>query len=116
MMKIIKDASLESIEDGSLALDKSEFVLGSVINAFVSQVMLLLRERGLQLIRDIPEEIKTICWVEIQVWSNLKQNSDEMEIMLLHFRIVVPGDGLPRSLSKTCFTTPRWTTQERSKP
>ncbi|KAJ0978638.1 hypothetical protein J5N97_014112 [Dioscorea zingiberensis] len=140
MMKIIKDASLESIEDGSLALDKSEFVLGSVINAFVSQVMLLLRERGLQLIRDIPEEIKTISvygdqarvqqvladfllnmiryapspdgWVEIQVWSNLKQNSDEMEIMLLHFRIVVPGDGLPPELVQDMFHNSRWTTQE----
>ncbi|KAJ0960781.1 hypothetical protein J5N97_001340 [Dioscorea zingiberensis] len=124
----------------SLALDKSEFVLGSVINAFVSQVMLLLRERGLQLIRDIPEEIKTISvygdqarvqqvladfllnmiryapspdgWVEIQVWSNLKQNSDEMEIMLLHFRIVVPGDGLPPELVQDMFHNSRWTTQE----
>lgn len=76
--------------------------------------MILLRERGLQLIRDIPEEIKTTVvygdqvriqqvmadfllnmvlhapspkgWVEIQVGSNLKRNSDGTQIMLLQFR------------------------------
>ncbi|XP_077219348.1 phytochrome B-like isoform X2 [Tasmannia lanceolata] len=107
MMKIIKDADLESIEDGSLVLDKSEFLLESVMNAVVSQVMILLRERNLQLIRDIPEEIKMMAvygdqvriqqvladfllnmvwyapspdgWVEIQVRPCLKQISDGME-------------------------------------
>lgn len=34
--------------------------LGSVINAVVSQVIVLLRERGLQLIHDIPEEVKSL--------------------------------------------------------
>lgn len=46
---------------GSLIeLEKSDFLFGNVINAVVSQVMPLLRERGLQLIRDIPEEIKSL--------------------------------------------------------
>ncbi|KAM0947584.1 putative PAS domain, phytochrome, GAF domain, histidine kinase/HSP90-like ATPase [Dioscorea sansibarensis] len=140
MMKIIKDASLESIEDGSLTLEKSEFLLGSVINAVVSQVMILLRERGLQLIRDIPEEIKTTAvygdqvriqqvmadfllnivrhapspdgWVEIQVASNLKQHSDGTQIMLLQFRIIVPGEGLPPELVQDMFHNSRWATQE----
>lgn len=44
-----------------MELEKEEFLLGSVINAVVSQVMLLLRERNLQLIRDIPEEVKTLA-------------------------------------------------------
>jgi len=42
----------------SLELEKAEFFLGSVTNAVVSQLMILLRERGLQLIRDSPDEIK----------------------------------------------------------
>lgn len=44
----------------SFELQRTEFLLGSVINAIVSQAMFLLKERGVQLIRDIPEEIKSI--------------------------------------------------------
>ncbi|XP_038977339.1 phytochrome B-like isoform X1 [Phoenix dactylifera] len=140
MMKIIKDVNLQSIEDGSLILDKGEFLLGSVINAVVSQVMILLRERGLQLIRDIPEEIKIISvygdqvriqqvladfllnmvrhapspdgWVEIQVRPSLKQNADGTEVVLFQFRIVCPGDGLPAELVQDMFHNSSWVTQE----
>ena len=97
-------------------LEKDEFSLGSVMNAVVSQVMLLLRERDLQLIRDIPDEIKEASaygdqyriqqvlsdfllsmvrfaptengWVEIHVRPNVKQNSDGTETMLFIFRLV----------------------------
>jgi phytochrome B len=96
-------------------LDKGEFSLGNVMNAVVSQVMILLRERDLQLIRDIPDEIKEAWaygdqyriqqvlsdfllsmvrfaptengWVEIQVRPNVKQNSDGTETMLFLFRL-----------------------------
>lgn len=98
----------------SIELEKSEFLLGSVIDAVVSQVMLLLRERGLQLIRDIPEEIKTLAvcgdqvriqqvladfllnmvrcapspegWVEIQLRPSLKQISAGINIVHIEFR------------------------------
>ncbi|XP_010414746.1 PREDICTED: phytochrome B-like isoform X2 [Camelina sativa] len=59
--RIVGDMDLESIEDGSFELKGAEFFLGSVINAIVSQAMFLLRDRGLQLIRDIPEEIKSVA-------------------------------------------------------
>lgn len=100
----------------SLELEKGEFLLGSVINAVVSQVMILLRERGLQLIRDIPEEIKILAvsgdqvriqqvladfllnmvryapypdgWVEIQVRPNMRQRLDGIELVRLEFRSV----------------------------
>ncbi|KAF5194668.1 Phytochrome [Thalictrum thalictroides] len=118
MMKIIKDVDLQNIEDGTLELEKVDFLLGSVINAVVSQVMILLRERSLQLIRDIPEEIKTFAvsgdqvriqqvladfllnmvryapcpdgWVEIQVRPNLKQSLDGIELVHLEFRMEIP--------------------------
>ncbi|XP_044498651.1 phytochrome B [Mangifera indica] len=140
MSKIIKDVDLETIEDGSLELEKSEFFLGSVINAVVSQVMLLLRERSLQLIRDIPEEIKTLAvcgdqariqqvladfllnmvryapttegWVEIHVRPTLKQISEGLTILHAEFRIVCPGEGLPPELVQDMFHTSRWMTQE----
>ncbi|XP_077218195.1 phytochrome B-like isoform X1 [Tasmannia lanceolata] len=139
MMNIIKNADLESIEDGSLELDMSEFLLESVMNAVVSQVMILLRERGLQLIRDIPEEIKKIAvcgdqvriqqvladfllnmvryapsngWVEIQVRPYLKQIFDGIEVAHLEFRMAFPGEGLPPELIQDMFHTTKWMTQE----
>lgn len=99
-------------------LEKADFLLGSVIDAVVSQVMLLMRERGLQLIRDIPEEIKTLTvygdqvrvqqvladfllnmvryapsldgWVDIQVRPSLKQISDGITTVRIEFRYAIP--------------------------
>lgn len=99
-----------------MELEKGEFLLGSVINAVVSQVMLLLRERNLQLIRDIPEEIKTLAvygdqsriqqvladfllnmvryapspdgWVEIHVFPRIKQISDGLTLLHAEFRYI----------------------------
>lgn len=98
----------------SLELEKAEFLVGGVIDAVVSQGMMLLRERGLQLIRDIPEEIKTLPvygdqmrvqqvladfllnmvryapspdgWVEIQVQPRLKHISGETTMVHIEFR------------------------------
>lgn len=110
---LLKDLTSCFSDTSSLEIDKSEFMLGSVIDAVASQVITQLTEKGLQLIRDIPEETKTISacgdqtriqqvltdfllsmisfapstegWIEIQVRTNLKQNSNENK-MLLHFR------------------------------
>uniref|UniRef100_A0A1D1XVW7 Phytochrome n=1 Tax=Anthurium amnicola TaxID=1678845 RepID=A0A1D1XVW7_9ARAE len=140
MLKIMNDADFESIENGSLVLEKSEFLLENVINAVVSQAMILLREKGLQLIRDIPEEIKVIGvlgdqvrmqqiladfllntvqyapreegWVEIQVRRSLKQLSDWSEGMYLQFRMASPGEGLPPELIQDMFHISTWATQE----
>nr|BAF44083.1 phytochrome b [Lotus japonicus] len=140
MLKIIRDVDLESIEDGSLELERGEFLLGNVINAVVSQVMVLLRERNLQLIRDIPEEIKTLAvygdqlriqqvladflsnvvryapspdgWVEIHVYPKIKQISDGLTLLHAEFRLVCPGEGLPSELVQDMFHNSRWVTQE----
>ncbi|KAI3912371.1 hypothetical protein MKX01_038433 [Papaver californicum] len=141
MMKIIRDVDLEHIEDESLELDEAEFLLGNLINAVVSQVMILLREKGLQLIRNIPEEIKTLAvfgdqvriqqvlvnfllnmvrytpssegWVKIQVHPSLKIISDGIQLLHLEFRIECPGEGLPPELVQDVFkSNNRWLTQE----
>lgn len=87
------------------------------MDAVVSQVMLLLRERGVQLIRDIPEEIKTLRvygdqvriqqvfadflqtmasyapsqegWVEVHVQPSMKQISDGVTIVHIEFRYIL---------------------------
>lgn len=99
-----------------MELEKEEFLLGSVINVVVSQVMILLRERNLQLIRDIPEEIKSLAvygdqvriqqvladfllnmvryapspegWVEIHVHPSLKKTSDGLTLVHTEFRYI----------------------------
>ncbi|KAL8484828.1 hypothetical protein ACS0TY_027209 [Phlomoides rotata] len=140
LLKIIKDVDLDNIEDGSLELEKADFILGSVIDAVVSQSMLLLRERGLQLIHDIPEEVKTLAlcgdqariqqiladfllnmvrhapsqtgWVEMQVSPRLKQISETTTMAHTEFRITCPGEGLPPELVQDMFQNSRWMTQE----
>ncbi|KAF7806826.1 phytochrome B [Senna tora] len=140
MFKIMQDIDLQSIEDGSLELEKEEFLLGNVINAVVSQVMLLLRERNLQLIRDIPEEVKTLAvfgdqmriqqvladflmnmvryasasdgWVELHVGPRLKQISDRLTLLHAKFRMACPGEGLPPELIQDMFHSSEWRSQE----
>ncbi|XP_074319969.1 phytochrome B-like [Silene latifolia] len=138
--RILGDIHLESVDEGSLELVKAEFMLGNVINAIVSQVMIPLRERGLQLIRDIPEEIKTLAvhgdqiriqqilaeflvnmvryapspdgWVEIHVLPRLKQIAGGINVVYIEFRLVSPGEGLPPELVQDMFHNSRWVTQE----
>ncbi|KAF8391129.1 hypothetical protein HHK36_023430 [Tetracentron sinense] len=114
MMTIIEDMDIGSIEEGCLELNMAEFLFGSVIDAIVSQVMILLREKNLQLIHEIPEEIKTLSlygdqirlqqvlsdflrnivhhapcsdgWVEIKVAHSLKLIGDGIEFVNLQFR------------------------------
>ncbi|KAF3584917.1 hypothetical protein F2Q69_00031395 [Brassica cretica] len=137
--RIVSDMDLERIEDGSFELVRTEFLLGSVINAIVSQAMFLLKERGVQLIRDIPEEIKSIQvygdqtriqqllaefllsiiryapsheWVEIHISHVPKQMADGFYAIRTEFRMVCPGEGLPPELVRDMFHSSRWTIPE----
>ncbi|GLJ40514.1 hypothetical protein SUGI_0835630 [Cryptomeria japonica] len=139
MQKIMDDMDLDSIENGYMELDVAEFVLGTVMDAVVSQGMIILREKGLQLIREIPSEVKTMClygdqvrlqqiladfllnavrytpspegWVTIKVLPTLKQLGNGIHVHL-EFRITHPGPGLPAELIQDMFDRKRWTMQE----
>lgn len=93
-----------------------EFVLGNVVDAVVSQAMILLTQKSLHLIHDIPEQIKTLCvygdqmklqlvlsdflisivdyapspdgWVEIKVFCGSKLIQDGNEYVNLEFRYI----------------------------
>ncbi|KAG2306049.1 hypothetical protein Bca4012_084874 [Brassica carinata] len=137
--RIVSDMDLERIEDGSFELVRTEFLLGSVINAIVSQAMFLLKERGVQLIRDIPEEVKSIEvygdqtriqqllaefllsiiryapsheWVEIHLSQVPKQMADGFYATRTEFRMACPGEGLPPELVRDMFHSSRWTSPE----
>lgn len=139
MQRIMNDTDLDSIENGYMELDTAEFVLGTVMDAVVSQGMIILREKALQLIREIPSEVKTMClygdqvrlqqiladfllnairytpspegWVAIKVLPTLKQLGSGIHVHL-EFRITHPGPGLPAELIQDMFDRRRWTAEE----
>lgn len=110
-----------------LELDTVEFTLGTVFDAVISQGMMLSRAKGLQLLCDSTEEIKTIYlfgdqlrlqqvlsefllnalqftppegWVEIKVIPNKKHLGTGLHIMHLEFRYI---DYYGFSVNLDCF-------------
>ncbi|KAE8658762.1 Phytochrome B [Hibiscus syriacus] len=106
LLKIISDIDLESIEDGSMELEKGKFYLGSIINSVVSQV---LADFLLNMVRYAPSDEG---WVEDHVHPTLKQNSDGLTKVHTEFRFVCPSEGLPPELVRDMFYSSRWTTKE----
>lgn len=130
LVKVLDDADLESIEDGYLELDTIEFTLGTVLDAVVSEGMILCREKSLQLIRDSPEAITTMClygdqlrlqqilsdflinalrftpsegWVGIKVVPTKRHLGSGVNVMRMEFRITHPGQGIPEELIREMF-------------
>ncbi|XP_057464150.1 phytochrome E-like isoform X3 [Actinidia eriantha] len=125
IISIIEDLDLGKIQDGSMELNMEEFLLGNVIDAIVCQVMNLVKEKNLQLVHEIPDEIKTLYlfgdqvklqlvlsdflmnmaryapspngWVEIKVSPCLKLIQDGDEYVQLQIRAFL------LLLPKTCL-------------
>ncbi|KAM7505905.1 hypothetical protein LguiB_004809 [Lonicera macranthoides] len=141
IMSIIEDMDLGSIEDGSVELKVEEFLLENLIDAIVSQVMTVLKEKNLQLLHEIPDQMKMLSlygdqirlqlvlsnfllnianhapspdgWVEIKVAPRLGLIQDGNELIHLQFRMSHPGKGLPAALVEDMFGgRNRWSTQE----
>nr|UWV21197.1 phytochrome E [Ligustrum ovalifolium] len=142
ILSIIEDMHFQNLEHGSMVeLRMEEFFLGNIIDAIASQVMILLKEKNLQLLRDIPDQIKTLClcgdriklqlalsdfllsivhyapspngWVEIKVSPGLEMIQDRNELVHLQFRMAHPGKGVPRALIEEMHgAKSQWTTQE----
>jgi phytochrome B len=140
LRKILDDMDLESIEDGYLELETMEFEMGTVMDAVVSQGMITSREKGLQIIRETPREIKNMClfgdqvrlqqvladfllnavrftpssegWVGIKVVPTRKRLGGGVHVMQLEFRVTHPGAGLPEELVHEMFDRGRGMTQE----
>ncbi|MCL7030492.1 hypothetical protein MKW94_021250 [Papaver nudicaule] len=126
MVKIIEDCSSESIETGSLELQMDWFPLGIAMDAVVSQVMILLTEKKLQLNYEISEKTKALSiygdqirlqqlltafllhivhcapspegWVNIEVEPSSVLYRDSGPLLQLQFRLAHPGQGLPSEL------------------
>ncbi|KAJ9153230.1 hypothetical protein P3X46_026694 [Hevea brasiliensis] len=131
IMTIIEDMDLARLEEGNIELKTEEFLMGNVLDAIVSQVMILLRERNIKLFHEIPEEIKTLAlygdqirlqlilsdillsvvqhapspdgWVEIKISPGLKMIQDGNEFIRLQIRMTHMGKGLPSALIQEMF-------------
>ncbi|KAL8045658.1 hypothetical protein ABFX02_08G129200 [Erythranthe guttata] len=142
ILSIIDDTDFGNLENGRrMELKEEEFMLANVVNAIVSQAMILLKEKSLRLIHDIPEQIKTLSvygdqiklqlalsdfllsvvdyarspagWVEIKVSVGLNLIQDGNEFVRLQFRMTHPGQGLPEALIEDMSRVNNlWTTQE----
>ncbi|KAM1108052.1 hypothetical protein ACFX2B_004683 [Malus domestica] len=141
IMAIIEDMDVRSVAEGSAKLNMEEFMLGNVLDVIICQSMLSLREKNLQLLHEIPEEIKSLSlqgdqirlqlvlsdfllnvvshapspngWVEIKISPGLKLIQDNNNYIRLQIRMTHPGQGLPAVLIQDMFEGGnRWTTQE----
>ncbi|KAK4488196.1 hypothetical protein RD792_003939 [Penstemon davidsonii] len=131
-----------NLTSDKMELKMEEFIMGNVVNAIVSQAMILLNEKKLRFLHDIPEEIKTLSlygdqiklqsalsnfflsvvdyapspdgWVEIWISPGLKLIHDGgNEYVHLQFRMTHQGQGLPSDLIEDMFSVKnQWTTQE----
>uniref|UniRef100_A0A0A0LX39 Phytochrome n=1 Tax=Cucumis sativus TaxID=3659 RepID=A0A0A0LX39_CUCSA len=114
IMTIIEDMDFRSLEGGQVEINRQDFLLGSVLDAIICQIMIVVRERNIQLFHEIPEEIKTLTlcgdqiklqmvlsdfllnivqyapvldgWVEIKISSGLKLIQDGNEHIHLQIR------------------------------
>nr|BAB39687.1 phytochrome [Marchantia paleacea subsp. diptera] len=140
LRRILDDMDLESIEDGYLELDTAEFIMGTVMDAVISQGMITSREKGLQLIWDTPRDTKNLClfgdqvrlqqvladfllnairftpssegWVGIKGVSSRHRQGGGVHVVHFEFRVTHPGAGLPEELVQEMFDRGRGMTQE----
>nr|AHZ63953.1 phytochrome [Plagiogyria japonica] len=59
-LRKILDDDLNNIEEGYLELETSEFLMGSVIDAVISQGMVVSKESGVQITTEVPDDLKTL--------------------------------------------------------
>ncbi|KAL9687189.1 hypothetical protein QQ045_031587 [Rhodiola kirilowii] len=123
IMTIIEDLDFGSIEGGDVQLKEEDFFLKDVVDAVVSQAMILLKEKNLRLVNDTLHEVGTFSflgdqsrlqlvlsdflltvvryapssdgWVEIAVSPGLKRTRREMEFLNVRLRLAHPGPGIP---------------------
>ncbi|KAL6144043.1 hypothetical protein ACLB2K_054738 [Fragaria x ananassa] len=132
LIKIVDDTDVESMEECYMEMNSVEFNLGEALEVVINQVMILSRERQVQVIHDSPAEVSTMVLYGDnlrlqQVVSDFLTNAihftpsfDEstvgltaiptkervgtkMHIVHLEFRITHPAPGMPDYLIQEMF-------------
>ncbi|KAI7742965.1 hypothetical protein M8C21_030247 [Ambrosia artemisiifolia] len=138
---IIDVMDIKSIEEGNVELKLDQFVMENLLDAIVSQVMIVLKEKDIPLVHEIPNQVKMLDlvgdqirlqiilsdflisivnhapspdgWVEIKVSPGLRMIQNGQEFIHLHFRMTHPGPGLPADIIKDMYEERKpWGTEE----
>ncbi|XP_071697226.1 phytochrome E [Rutidosis leptorrhynchoides] len=128
---IIENMDVKGIDEGSVKLNLDQFVMENLLDAIVSQVMIVLKEKSILLIHEIPDQVKTLTlvgdqiklqivlsdfllsivnhapspngWVEIKVSHGLRMIQNGHEFIHLQFRLSHPGPGLPADIIRDMY-------------
>ncbi|KAF8410860.1 hypothetical protein HHK36_003397 [Tetracentron sinense] len=132
LAKILDDTDLERFEECYLELNTVEFNLGVTLEAVIMQVMILSRERQVQVIHDSPAEVSSMYMygdnlrlqqvlsnfltnallftpafggssVVLRVISRKERIGTGMHLVHLEFRITHPAPGIPEALIQEMF-------------
>ncbi|KAF5482617.1 hypothetical protein F2P56_003173 [Juglans regia] len=132
LAKVVDDTDIESIEECYMVMSSGEFNLGEALEAVINQVMILCRERQVQVIHDLPAEVSSmhlygdnlrLQQVLSQFMTNAllftpafegsliafrvnpKKERIGMKIHIVHleFRITQPAPGVPENLIQEMF-------------
>ncbi|KAI3824613.1 hypothetical protein L1987_06077 [Smallanthus sonchifolius] len=138
---ILEVMDIESIEKGNVELKLDQFVMENLLDAIVSQVMIVLKEKDIPLVHEIPDQVKMLDlvgdqirlqiilsdflisivnhapspdgWVEIKVSPGLRMIQDGQEFIHLQFRMTHPGPGLPADIIRDMYEERKqWGTEE----
>ncbi|KAK9056017.1 hypothetical protein SSX86_027104 [Deinandra increscens subsp. villosa] len=125
---LIENMDIKSIEEGNVELNSNQFVIENILDAILSQVMIVLKEKNISLVHEIPNEAQMLDligdqirlqmilsdflisivnhapspdgWVEIKVSPGLRMIQDGHEYVQLQFRMTHPGPGIPADIIK----------------
>ncbi|KAL0405131.1 UNVERIFIED_CONTAM: Phytochrome C [Sesamum latifolium] len=132
LAKIIDDTDIEGIEESYVEMKSDEFNLGEALEVVMNQVMILSRERQVQIIYDLPSEVlSTFLYGDIlrlqQVLSDFLATAlmftpafegssivfkiiprkesigTKMHVLHVEFRITHPAPGIPEELIREMF-------------
>ncbi|XP_057526791.1 phytochrome C isoform X1 [Amaranthus tricolor] len=132
LMNIIEDTDIPSIEECYMETKPAEFNLGDALEAVMSQVMLSSQEIQVQLMRNLPADVSSMCLYgdnlrlqqvlsdfltiafrftpafsgsSVMFIVNPRRESIGAKMQLLHveFRIVHPSPGVPEDLIQEMF-------------
>ncbi|KAF3443251.1 hypothetical protein FNV43_RR12933 [Rhamnella rubrinervis] len=132
LAKIVDDTDIESIEECYMELNSTEFNLGEVLEVVINQVMILSRERQVQVIHDSPAEVSSLhlygdsfrlqqvlsdflsnalhftptfegSSIALRVTPRKERIGTKIHIVHLEFRITHPAPGIPEDLIQEMF-------------
>ncbi|MFS7889725.1 putative PAS domain, phytochrome, GAF domain, histidine kinase/HSP90-like ATPase [Helianthus anomalus] len=138
---IIEIMDVKSIEEGNVELNLDQFVMENLLDAIVSQAMIVLKEKDIPLVHEIPNHVKMLDlvgdqiklqiilsdflisivnhapspdgWVEIKVSPGLRMIQNGQEFIHLQFRMTHPGPGLPADIIRDMYEERKqWGTEE----